>query len=61
MRGSHWLRHARRCQPCRDGRGCKEGRKILRTAWTRTVPGVPVSEAATATIDVHALIIGTAW
>ena len=59
MRSSHYLRHARQCQDCAAGRLCPEGKRILTTAWSRTVPGVPVSQAASAQIDVHALIIGS--
>ncbi len=60
MRGSHYLRHARTCSTCGNGRLCAEGKQILTTAWTRTVPAVPVSQAGTTRIDVHALVIGSA-
>lgn len=60
MKSSHWVRHARKCKPCYQGHPCGRGREILSTRWDRTITPVPVSNAATARVDVRALLIGSA-
>lgn len=61
MRGSRYLDHARHCATCEHGRLCPTGRQILTSKrGTAVLPPVPVSQAATAVVNVNSLIIGSA-